>query len=177
MVTILKIVTLQWRLSHNIPSLEPTLYVIGWLFTHNHEGNSNFWQVVNVAVHRMLDCYDIMQDLMWREYCRRLVHWRKQSVEMCDLYSVASNAFVLFRSSTGSASLFLSLSSSPLHPKLSHSLRLLTWCVEISVDRPLWVQLRQTSASFWHFPSSIFSLNPFISCMLYSTCELFAVSE
>lgn len=33
----------------------------------------------------------------------KLAHCREQSVEMCDLYSAAPNAFVLFRSYVGSA--------------------------------------------------------------------------
>lgn len=125
-VTTLKIVTAQRRLSHNIPSLGPTLCMIVWLFTHNCKGNSSFCPVINVTVHGM-------RRTLCREFCRKLVHWREQSVEMCDLYSVAPNAFVLFRSYIGSAarSLF------PLHPTLSPSPRRITWCVEISVERPL----------------------------------------
>lgn len=99
-VTTLKIVTAQWRLSHNIPSLGPTLCMIVWLFTHNCKGNSSFCPVINVTVHGM-------RRTLCRESCRKLVHWREQSVEMCDLYSVAPNAFVLFRSYIGSAALSL----------------------------------------------------------------------
>lgn len=125
-VTTLKIVTAQWRLSHNIPSLGPTLCMIVGLFTHNCKGDSSFCAVINVTVHGM-------RRTLCREFCRKLVHWREQSVEMCDLYSVAPNAFVLFRSYIGSAA----LSFFPLHLRLSPSPRRITWCIEISVERPL----------------------------------------
>lgn len=97
-VTTLKIVTAQQRLSHNIPSLGPTLCLTVWLFAHNCKGNSSFCPVINVTVHGM-------RCTLCREFCGKLVHRREQSVEMCDLYSAALNAFVLFRSYIGSATL------------------------------------------------------------------------
>lgn len=45
----------------------------------------------------------IMRDYVRGGCCRKHLHWREQSLEMCDLYSTAPNAFVLLRSCISSA--------------------------------------------------------------------------
>lgn len=109
---------------------------------------------------------------MWREYCRRLVHWRKQSVEMCDLYSAASNAFVLFRSYTGSASLSLSLLFLP--PSNALSLPAATRLVRRDLKST--DHFRCSSARLQP-PSGIFPVPSFHSIRSFPACFTLLVSS
>lgn len=70
--------------------------------------------------------------------CRKLFHWWEQSLEMCDLYSAAPNAFVLLRSCISSASLPLLLSLFPplLLPSDALPLPAATHLVHLDLSRP-----------------------------------------
>lgn len=112
-----------------------------------------------------------MQDLMLREYCRKLVHWRKQSVEMCDLYSAASNAFVLFRSYTGSACLSLSL----VPPSIQCSL---TPCgYSLGASRSQSTDHFRCSSARLQPPSGIFPVPSFHSIRSFPACFTLFVSS
>lgn len=75
-----------------------------------------------------------MQDFLWSAYCRKLVQWMEQSLEMCDLYSAAPNAFVLLRSCISFAS--LSLSFFFLLPSDALSLPAATHLVHLDLSQP-----------------------------------------
>lgn len=61
-----------------------------------------------------------MQDYVRSGCCRKRLHWREQSLEMCDLYSTAPNAFVLLRSCISSAFSLSRLLSLFPHPPSFH---------------------------------------------------------
>lgn len=128
-----------------------------------------------------------MQDFVWSAFCRKLVQWREQSLEMCDLYSAAPNAFVLLRSCISFASFSLSLSLSfvsffPFPLMLARSLPAAIHLVLLHRGQPTTVTLLllaffQLFLSFllplfcFYFPVSVSSL--FCMCRCETALKLF----
>jgi len=99
------------------------------------------------------DVVFLVNHILQRSYGKEAgsVEVRKQSLEMCDLYSAAPNTFVLLRSCISSACLSLSLSLSffPFPLMLCHCLQPLSWCNSVLLNQPLLTLLCWSPSPFW----------------------------